>query len=1274
MIVPLSSVMRLLWLGMMLLALSLSPATVQAQAPDATESITLPLSRGVDGVQTTLSYSGLITVEVSGSGQMDAAKKADAFYIFTDNAGRPITPYHQYGQYLGSKWHNGGLTINNRPVEDFINPIPHYNPSHSYSFVMTAPGGRLTFGAGDSGTGDNTGAFQLKITPGNQLGARYNISGRITLSNGTALREVELRLSDGQRTYSDASGNYSFAVLPAGSYTLSSSKSGYSFSPASRLISVGPSVSGRIFIGTPTSAGSIGTPTTPSAEPPQKNDETFIGRANGNATFFVTVPVDRYFDETHTNILESDIAIELMVHNPAALAQRAIYLNGSYIGQVDLWPGWGFAQKSKVTTSSALITPSQPGDATLDENNFIVAAQKPNPANNVISIPGEPKVEIAWAAIKVKRALRPIVFVHGWTGNATTFQPFADLARQTGIPYLPPEWMDLHRGVEPDSWTIKRLDTYVEHARIMFGVDKVNLVAHSRGGIISRLAIGGINEGPLFKKVDGLVTISSPHHGLQQSQRGVFFFYWWLRCPLSDSSVPGFAQKCEDVAKSMYPEPMLHKNYGASCQQMRASKRWVTCYEQFSFQKEAAQTINFRALSGSADTDIGRATSTFPWLNSCVTRPQPEGSYLDQTYEYNHVDIVNQQQVYNRLIALLRLDPDDSPLHTSDSCLSPSGVNMQSQALDTSYELLADYSGAVQPSESASHSVGILGSAPVRILFYAERGVDLTLRMPDGELVRPNLLPPDATYEQAEDGELYTAIYTVASPQLGEWQLLVNNGGADEAAYALSVEASSTTRLEVSTGQLAYSVGSSAMLRAWLTESNSISVVGATITATLLGSGAQYRLADDGTQGDITANDGEFTAQLPNFADPGYEEIRVVANWPGGQRERSVVVAVQGKLATIGGVGVEVAASRDASGRWGELSFPISITAQHSGTLNLSGKLLADDGSLVAGASQPVELTSGTQTVTLRFDGRTIHDAGKSGLFRLRDLELEGSLSDALTFDRFANESATQQSYDWREFTGDLISIRVGNSVALDQPGGRYLGQIVVSATVQADFNGTYAWSGSLYTSDGQLVTISDPVTATVTGQTSMPLSFEGADIAASMLNGPYELRNVSVWQIGGTTARYFGDEALHTTAAYRATDFVATAPSGLIIDGPDVVHLGEPATFVASVSPLTATLPLTYSWEAPEQALLTRTGGLSDTSTFSWTTTGTFTITVSVHNTGGVLTTTHGLTVRSEAPSATATSTTTSTATATHTPTSVTPTPTSESPRRAMLPIIISP
>ncbi|MBX0331181.1 carboxypeptidase-like regulatory domain-containing protein [Oscillochloris sp. ZM17-4] len=126
---------------------------------------------------------------------------------------------------------DGSYTLSNVPIGSYtLTPT-----KGGYSFSPTT---RSVTVSGNMSGQDFTGTL---IT--------YSVGGRVTL-NGSSLAGVTI--SDGTRSATTASdGSYTLSNVPPGSYTLTPAKSGYSFSPATRSISVsGNNVSSQDFSAT----------------------------------------------------------------------------------------------------------------------------------------------------------------------------------------------------------------------------------------------------------------------------------------------------------------------------------------------------------------------------------------------------------------------------------------------------------------------------------------------------------------------------------------------------------------------------------------------------------------------------------------------------------------------------------------------------------------------------------------------------------------------------------------------------------------------------------------------------------------------------------------------------------------------------------------------------------------------------------------------------------------------------------------------------------------
>jgi len=96
----------------------------------------------------------------------------------------------------------------------------------------------------------------------------------------------------------------------------------------------------------------------------------------------------------------------------------------------------------------------------------------------------------------------------------------------------------------------------------------------------------------------------------------------------------------------------------------------------------------------------------------------------------------------------------------------------------------------------------------------------------------------------------------------------------------------------------------------------------------------------------------------------------------------------------------------------------------------------------------------------------------------------------------------------------------------------------------------------------------------------------------------------------------------------------VLLPPTEVTIAGPTAGVSGTTYAFTATVGPPTATLPITYTWQATGQSPVVHGGaGLSDTVAFTWHVSGTRRITVTARNPSGVVSDTHLITLQAPPP-----------------------------------------
>ncbi len=119
---------------------------------------------------------------------------------------------------------------------------PGFSPAQVRSFLedraieQGSPGYDTQFGHG-----------RLNLGPTSDS---YTISGTVTTSNGLPLDAVTISAGSGLATQTDGNGAYILDELPAGSYTVTAAKTGYTFAPTSRDVTVPQSSTGQDFVAT----------------------------------------------------------------------------------------------------------------------------------------------------------------------------------------------------------------------------------------------------------------------------------------------------------------------------------------------------------------------------------------------------------------------------------------------------------------------------------------------------------------------------------------------------------------------------------------------------------------------------------------------------------------------------------------------------------------------------------------------------------------------------------------------------------------------------------------------------------------------------------------------------------------------------------------------------------------------------------------------------------------------------------------------------------------
>jgi hypothetical protein len=226
----------------------------------------------------------------------------------------------------------------------------------------------------------------------------------------------------------------------------------------------------------------------------------------------------------------------------------------------------------------------------------------------------------------------------------------------------------------------------------------------------------------------------------------------------------------------------------------------------------------------------------------------------------------------------------------------------------------------------------------------------------------------------------------------------------------------------------------------------------------------------------------------------------------------------------------------DGNGRYDSLDVTASVAATTAGSYTLDGTLVASSGAVIASTNLVVAASATPTNLALRFDGREIARLGADGPY---DLAL--SLTDAVGVRQMVRTHRTK-GYRAAEFEQPpAILGGTYTDSAVDTNGDGHPDVLRVEAGINVEQAGTYTLSGALFDSAGSLVaqaSASEPLTV---GPGTVRLDFEGADIQARGVDGPYRLSGMELSLTGTGVV----DTALdvHQTAAYEARQFRPRGP-----------------------------------------------------------------------------------------------------------------------------------
>ncbi len=416
-------------------------------------------------------------------------------------------------------------------------------------------------------------------------------------------------------------------------------------------------------------------------------------------------------------------------------------------------------------------------------------------------------------------------------------------------------------------------------------------------------------------------------------------------------------------------------------------------------------------------------------------------------------------------------------------------------------------------------------------------------------------------------GEGHHVQATITTPLAGQWTVHVTlPPHAPETLGSITTVITGGVNVAALTSRPSYTLGQTVSL-AMLAFNGQAPVPNATVTGHVSQLGAEsaplpVTLRDDGVTPDAVAGDGVYTTSLEALP-VGHYLAKLVLLHGEAQAIAGVDFEVSPSLARFSGSVSDVGVDTNSDGLFEFIQVRLGVHVDVPGTYEVLANLQLPSGASISSGTRAT-LTAGEQTLTIPFSATDIRQyLAADGPWLIRDVRLVEVASIRGTDHRedFGATSAYPLSKLQRPLT--LILPGLTESV-VDTNGNGFFDALHVNIRVDTLQAGSYTWTGELRALNGALAGAAQGQGYVASGTSSIRFTFEGKELAASGLDGPYKVGNLAIY--GPTNAAAVLEKA-GTTRAYRAVLFEGSQLTvdrlreeiqGLLITGRGGVPRGE--------------------------------------------------------------------------------------------------------------------
>lgn len=743
---------------------------------------------------------------------------------------------------------------------------------------------------------------------------------------------------------------------------------------------------------------------------------------------------------------------------------------------------------------------------------------------------------IDWASLSVDIA-RPILLVHGTFSGPGTWDNWRPKLQEKGVPT---KEIDVGK-IDSFEANAAKIESVVNKLQKRWGIEKLNIIAHSKGGTDSR------HFAEKNDAVASLIQLGTPNRGTPLADTGqiaAIIAIGGIPTAIIDGLLlqtgPALVQQSVSYMETIYnpfhgPNPntkyvSLAGEYEFDCVKI------VVCLPN-------PLNLIFSGIMGGANDLVVPEWSVHGLSYATHLFQGTTGSDFDA----RHTHLYRSDRIFNKILPFISSTGTSGFAGETNRAMDMSSrvnaakieVDVISQDQTIKHELIVDQASAVS-----------------FLLHYGTGNLDLTLISPSGTRIDPATVgtDPNIAHEAVEtfDGFRFEA-YGLSNPEVGKWTLEVTapsvvNSSGQEPYFITALIAEPSIHMEVSLNQATYQHNDEIVVRAALSETMS-PILNASVTMTVVlpnDTLATVQLMDDGSGDDIKAGDGIYSGAFGNTSAPGIYRFVVTANGqtPLFNRQAFILAPVSAGASKFTGNFSDAGSDQNGDGLFEELVVDVGINVTNPQNYRIFGVLMDKNGALVANAFRVVHLSAGQQSVALQFHGASIFEHGVDGPYTLSVVRLaEDNDYALLPTDERLNAHITQ-SYNYLQFQGSSIFIPgTGSDRGVDSDGNGLFDRLEVNVDVRIMNPGNYNWSTKLVDANNTDLGIFAGSGTLSQGTNSLPFVFDGREIGAKAVEGQFSLRDLLLFS--GTDSIV----SLHpyTTQGYSPGQFEGATPDLIV-------------------------------------------------------------------------------------------------------------------------------